>query len=156
MSLTFRSPRRSISAMVIALAAAITGALAGAPSATAHSTGQTDPAPSAPTARAASEVGTGGVRILKQDPEGALLAGAAFTLADATGKETAHGTTNAEGQLAFVDLAAGIYRLREISSGSPIHDVVADQDVIVTPRADAADDHRPLQARPGCPPCQGR
>ncbi|MFP8903898.1 SpaA isopeptide-forming pilin-related protein [Streptomyces atacamensis] len=75
----------------------------------------------------------GGVQILKKDPSGSVLAGAAFTLLDAIGQQVATGETNAAGQLAFTDLAPGVYRLQETSSGSPLHDVVPDQDVIVTP-----------------------
>ena len=36
----------------------------------------------------------------------------------------------------FQDLAPGVYRLKEVSSGTPLHEVVDDQDVIVTPGAD--------------------
>ena len=39
--------------------------------------------------------------------------------------------------MAFTDLAPGVYRLKETASGSPLHDVVADQDVIVTAGATA-------------------
>ncbi|MFJ9058505.1 SpaA isopeptide-forming pilin-related protein [Streptomyces sp. NPDC102409] len=74
--------------------------------------------------------------ILKKDPGGDVLAGAAFTLFDSAGKEAASGKTNARGQLALQDLAPGVYRLKETSSGSPLHDTVDDQDVIITPGAD--------------------
>lgn len=83
-----------------------------------------------------SAAGNGGVTILKKDAGGDVLAGATFTLLDSTGKQTASGTTDTEGQLAFQDLAPGVYRLKEVSSGSPLHEVVDDQDVIVTPGAD--------------------
>jgi LPXTG-motif cell wall-anchored protein len=76
---------------------------------------------------------TGGVQISKKDPEGTWLAGARFTLYTATGKEVATGTTDANGRLTFDALAPGVYRLKESASGSPLHDVVVDQDVIVTP-----------------------
>ncbi|WP_371665784.1 SpaA isopeptide-forming pilin-related protein [Streptomyces sp. NBC_01241] len=74
--------------------------------------------------------------ILKKDPGGDVLAGAAFTLFDSAGKEAASGKTNAQGKLALKDLAPGVYRLKETSSGSPLHDTVDDQDVIVTPGVD--------------------
>ncbi|MFF1463281.1 SpaA isopeptide-forming pilin-related protein [Streptomyces sp. NPDC058330] len=74
--------------------------------------------------------------ILKKDPGGDVLAGAAFTLLDSAGKEAASGKTNAQGQLTLQDLAPGVYRLKETSSGSPLHDTVDDQDVIITPGAD--------------------
>ncbi|MFJ2296810.1 SpaA isopeptide-forming pilin-related protein, partial [Streptomyces sp. NPDC087894] len=48
--------------------------------------------------------------ILKKDPGGDVLAGAAFTLFDSAGKEAASGKTNAQGQLALQDLAPGVYR----------------------------------------------
>lgn len=80
---------------------------------------------------------TGGVTILKKDPGGDVLAGASFTLLDSTGQQAARGKTDADGQLAFEHLAPGVYRLKEVSSGSPLHDVVDDQDVIVTPGADS-------------------
>ncbi|MFJ8982776.1 SpaA isopeptide-forming pilin-related protein [Streptomyces sp. NPDC102282] len=74
--------------------------------------------------------------ILKKDAGGDVLAGAAFTLFDSAGKEVASGKTNAQGQLALRELAPGVYRLKETSSGSPLHDTVDDQDVIVTPGVD--------------------
>ncbi|MET9822365.1 SpaA isopeptide-forming pilin-related protein [Streptomyces sp. NPDC006349] len=74
--------------------------------------------------------------ILKKDAGGDVLAGAAFTLFDSAGKEAASGKTNAQGQLALKDLDPGVYRLKETVSGSPLHDTVEDQDVIVTPGVD--------------------
>ncbi|MFE8009013.1 SpaA isopeptide-forming pilin-related protein [Streptomyces sp. NPDC057418] len=116
----------------IAVAAAVTGSLSWAPTASAQST---EPTPSS-TPRNAGEAETGGVAILKKDPGGDVLAGASFTLLDSAGKEAANGKTDAQGQLVFNDLTPGVYRLKEVTSGSPLHDTVDDQDVIVTPGAD--------------------
>ena len=58
-----------------------------------------------------------------------------FLLLDSAGQDAGHGKTDAQGKLAFPDLAAGVYRLKETASGSPLHEAVADQDVIVTPGA---------------------
>ncbi|MGJ5751574.1 hypothetical protein FB563_4081 [Streptomyces puniciscabiei] len=108
----------------LVVAAAVTGTLACVPTASAHAA---EPTP------ATSAVPTGGVQITKKDAGGDLLAGASFTLLDTTGKEVAQGKTDTDGKLAFNGLAAGVYRLKEVSSGNPLLDVVADQDVIVTP-----------------------
>lgn len=114
-------------------AAAVAGSLSWAPTASAQST---EPTPSSSsTPRNAAEAETGGVAILKKDPGGDVLAGASFTLFDSAGKEAANGKTDAQGQLAFKDLTPGVYRLKEVTSGSPLHDTVDDQDVIVTPGA---------------------
>lgn len=120
----------------VAVVATVTGSLSWAPTASAQST---DPTPSASTSAAprnAAEAETGGVAIVKKDPGGDVLAGASFALFDSAGKETASGKTDTQGQLAFQDLTPGVYRLKEVSSGSPLHDTVDDQDVIVTPGTD--------------------
>ncbi|MFI8880248.1 SpaA isopeptide-forming pilin-related protein [Streptomyces sp. NPDC055243] len=118
----------------VAVAAAATGSLSWAPTASAQST---EPTPSSSsTPRKAAEAETGGVAILKKDSGGDVLAGASFTLFDSAGKEAANGKTDAQGQLALQDLTPGVYRLKEVTSGSPLHDTVDDQDVIVTPGVD--------------------
>ncbi|MFD9069797.1 MSCRAMM family protein [Streptomyces lasiicapitis] len=122
--------------VAVAVAATATGSLSWATTASAQST---DPTPSPSTSsnpRNAAEAETGGVAILKKDPGGDVLAGASFTLFNSAGKEAANGKTDAQGKLAFKDLAPGAYRLKEISSGSTLHDTVDDQDVIVTPGTD--------------------
>lgn len=126
-----RSARRLPAAAVTL--AAVTGAVSLAPAASAQTP---EPTPSTSTAPL-NAAESGGVTILKKDPGGDILVGATFTLLDTAGQQTASGKTNADGQLAFKDLAPGVYRLKEVSSGSPLHDVVDDQDVIVTPGADA-------------------
>lgn len=120
----------------VAVAATMTGSLSWAPTASAQSP-EPIPSTSASSApKSAGETESGGVAILKKDPGGDVLAGAAFTLFDSAGKEAASGKTNAQGQLSLQDLAPGVYRLKETSSGSPLHDTVDDQDVIITPGAD--------------------
>ncbi|MGW0137516.1 SpaA isopeptide-forming pilin-related protein [Streptomyces calvus] len=118
-----------------AVAAAVTAPLVWAPAATAQVPESTLLASVAPTD--SPESAPGSVSIIKKDPAGDVLAGAEFLLLDATGQEAGTGKTDAEGRLTFTDLAPGVYRLKETSSGSPLHDVVADQDVIVTPGATA-------------------
>ncbi|MGW2651609.1 MSCRAMM family protein [Streptomyces sp. NPDC001393] len=119
-----------------AVAAAVTGTLTWAPAATAQ---PATPAPSASTASAASAAtpapDAGSVAITAKSPAGDGLQGASFLLLDATGQEAGRGKTDAQGKLTFLNLAPGVYRLKETASGSPLHDVVADQDVIVTPGA---------------------
>ncbi|CAM5447062.1 SpaA isopeptide-forming pilin-related protein [Streptomyces hirsutus] len=118
-----------------ALATAVTGTLTWAPTATAQ---PAEPTPSAFTALPETPApDAGSVAITKTDPAGDPLAGASFLLLDTPGQEVGRGKTDARGKLTFPDLAPGVYRLKETSSGSPLHDVVADQDVIVTPGATA-------------------
>ncbi|MVO90261.1 hypothetical protein GPA10_37310 [Streptomyces sp. p1417] len=117
-----------------ALSAAATGSLAWAPAASAQIH---DPIPSASTTPAPrNATASGVVTLLKKDPGGEILAGAAFTLYDSTGKEAGSGTTDTGGRLSFRDLVPGVYRLKERESNSPMHGVVEDQDVIVTPGSD--------------------
>ncbi|MFD9715829.1 SpaA isopeptide-forming pilin-related protein [Streptomyces sp. NPDC059076] len=128
---TFRSP-----ALAVAVVTGVVGALAWAPSAAAE-TASPSPVPTSGTAPRDTidpVAETGGIRILKKDPDGALLSGAAFALLDSTGNQVGAEATDAAGLLAFQDLDAGVYRLKETSSGSPLHDTVADQDIIVPPR----------------------
>jgi LPXTG-motif cell wall-anchored protein len=116
-----------------AVTAAVTGTLIWAPTANAQ--------PSEPTPSASAEAAetpapdAGSVEITKKDPAGDVLSGAAFLLLDSAGQEAGRGKTDAQGQLTFPDLAPGVYRLKETASGSPLHEVVVDQDVIVTPGA---------------------
>ncbi|WP_324606331.1 prealbumin-like fold domain-containing protein [Streptomyces cellulosae] len=122
-----RSARR-LSAVTVTVAA-VTSVVALASAASAKTP---EPTPST-SITSLTAAGNGGVTILKKDPGGDVLAGATFTLLDSIGKQAASGTTDAEGQLTFQDLGPGVYRLKEVSSGSPLHEVVDDQDVIVTP-----------------------
>ncbi|MFF3412589.1 SpaA isopeptide-forming pilin-related protein [Streptomyces sp. NPDC002742] len=114
-----------------AVAAAVTSTLTWASAATAQ---PSEPAPSASVAPAETPVpDAGSVAITAKDPAGDVLPGAGFLLLDSAGQEAGRGKTDAQGKLAFPDLAPGVYRLKETASGSPFHEVVADQDVIVTP-----------------------
>lgn len=114
-----------------AVAAAVTGTLSWAPAATAQ---PSDPTSAAPAETPAPDAG--GVEITVKDTAGDVLPDAAFLLLDSAGQEAGRGKTDTQGKLAFPDLAPGIYRLKQTASGSPLHDVVDDQDVIVTPGAD--------------------
>ncbi|MFB7630481.1 collagen binding domain-containing protein [Streptomyces sp. NPDC056149] len=113
------------------LAAALTATLAWAPTATAQS-----PQPASSSSTAASETPepeAGGVAITTKDPAGDALPGAAFLLLDSAGQQAGRGKTDAKGKLDFSGLAPGVYRLKETASGSTLHDVADDRDVIVTP-----------------------
>ncbi|MCX4531025.1 SpaA isopeptide-forming pilin-related protein [Streptomyces sp. NBC_01669] len=116
-----------------AVAAAVAGTLSWAPAASAQ---PSEPTPSASAASAETPApDVGSVEITTKDTAGDALPGAAFLLLDSTGQEAGQGKTDAQGKLTFPDLAPGIFRLKETASGSPLHEVVADQDVIVTPGA---------------------
>ncbi|MFE6031475.1 MSCRAMM family protein [Streptomyces niveus] len=119
-------------ALAAAAVAAVTGTLLWAPAVSAH-TPEPSPSTSAPTKDTPTEAETGGVRILKKDPGGDVMSGAAFTLLDTTGEVAGKDATDARGRLAFDDLAPGVYRLKETSSGSPLHGTVPDRDVVITP-----------------------
>ncbi|NEC13445.1 hypothetical protein G3I34_14370 [Streptomyces sp. SID8014] len=117
------------SAAAIAVAAA--GTLTWTPAASAE---PTEPTPSASAAETPA-ADAGSVEITTRDTAGDALPGAVFLLLDSAGQEAGHGKTDAQGKLTFSDLAPGVYRLKETASGSPLHEVVADQDVIITPGA---------------------
>ncbi|MFF5339748.1 collagen binding domain-containing protein [Streptomyces althioticus] len=118
------------SAAAIAVAAA--GTLTWAPAASAE---PTEPTLSASAAAETPAADAGSVEITTRDTAGDALPGAVFLLLDSAGQEAGHGKTDAQGKLTFSDLAPGVYRLKATASGSPLHEVVADQDVIVTPGA---------------------
>ncbi|MFD6989348.1 SpaA isopeptide-forming pilin-related protein [Streptomyces sp. NPDC059943] len=119
-------------ALATTAVAAVTGTLLWAPAVSAQ-TPKPTPSTSAPTKDTPTEAETGGVTILKKDPGGDVMSGAAFTLLDTTGEVAGQGATDARGRLAFDDLAPGVYRLKETASGSPLHGTVPDRDVVVTP-----------------------
>lgn len=119
------------SAAAVAVAAA--GTLTWAPAAGAESP---EPTPSASAAPAETPaVDAGGVEITTKDMAGDALLGATFLLIDSDGQEAGRGQSDAQGKATFPDLAPGIYRLKQTATGSPLHEVVADQDVVVTPGA---------------------
>ena len=111
----------------------MTGTLTWAPAASAQPSEPTPSASAAPAETPAPDAGS--VEITAKDTAGDVLPGAAFLLLDSTGQEAGRGKTDAQGKLTFPDLEPGVYRLKETASGSPLHEVVADQDVIVTPGA---------------------
>ncbi|MCV2463950.1 SpaA isopeptide-forming pilin-related protein [Streptomyces sp. ICN988] len=119
------------SATAVAVAAA--GTLTWAPTASAEPSEPTPSASPAPAQTPAPDAGT--IEITGKDPAGDALHGAEFLLLDSTGQEAGRGQSDAQGKLTFPDLAPGIYRLKETASGSRLHEVVPDQDVIVTPGA---------------------
>ncbi|MFR9792665.1 SpaA isopeptide-forming pilin-related protein [Streptomyces sp. MB22_4] len=115
-----------------AVAAAVTGTLTWAPTANAQ---PSEPTPSSAAAADTPAPDAGSVEITTTDTAGDVLTDAAFLLLDSAGQEAGRGTTDAQGKLTFPDLAPGVYRLKETASGSPLHELVTDQDVIVTPGA---------------------
>lgn len=116
-----------------AAAFAAAGTLTWAPAASAQPSEPTPSASAAPAETPAPDAGS--VEITTKDTAGDALPGALFLLLDSAGQEAGRGKTDAQGKLTFSDLAPGVYRLKETASGSPLHEVVADQDVIVTPGA---------------------
>jgi uncharacterized surface anchored protein len=116
-----------------AVAVAVTGTLTWAPVASAQPSEPTASASATPAEPPALDAGS--VEITTNDTAGDTLPGAAFLLLDSAGQEAGRGKTDAQGKLTFPNLAPGIYRLKETASGSPLHEVAADQDVIVTPGA---------------------
>ncbi|WP_051787256.1 MULTISPECIES: MSCRAMM family protein [Streptomyces] len=76
---------------------------------------------------------SGGLRIIKTNPEGNPVTGTGFQLLDTTGKTIADGKTGSDGTLTFSGLAPGIARLKETTSGSPLLGTVPDQDVVIVP-----------------------
>ncbi|MGW2137654.1 SpaA isopeptide-forming pilin-related protein [Streptomyces sp. NPDC001773] len=116
-----------------AVAVAVTGTLTWAPAASAQPSEPTPSASAAPAGTPAPDAGS--VEITAKDTAGDVLPGAAFLLVDSAGQEAGRGKSDAQGKLTFTDLAPAVYRLKETASGSSLHEVVADQDVIVTPGA---------------------
>ncbi|MFG3126756.1 collagen binding domain-containing protein [Streptomyces tendae] len=116
-----------------AVAVAVTATLTWAPAASAQPSEPTPSASAAPAETPAPDAGS--VEITAKDTAGDVLPGATFLLLDSTGQEAGRGKTDALGKLTFPGLEPGVYRLKETASGSPLHEVVADQDVIVTPGA---------------------
>ncbi|MEU9069912.1 MULTISPECIES: SpaA isopeptide-forming pilin-related protein [Streptomyces] len=119
------------SAAAVAVAAA--GTLTWAPAASAEPAEPTPSASATSTETPAPDAGS--VEITAKDAAGDALPAATFLLLDSAGQEAGRGQTDAQGKATFSDLAPGVYRLKQTTTGSPLHEVVADQDVIVTPGA---------------------
>ncbi|MFJ6934624.1 SpaA isopeptide-forming pilin-related protein [Streptomyces globosus] len=115
---TRTTSRRTAPAAVAAAATLATGTLTWAPSAWAE----------------APEPQPGHFEITKKDPGGDFLAGAEFSLLDTLhGAKALQGKTGKDGTLRFEGVTPGVWRLKETNSGSPIHDLAPDQDIVVTP-----------------------
>ncbi|GLV88712.1 hypothetical protein Slala04_01660 [Streptomyces lavendulae subsp. lavendulae] len=115
---TRTNSRRTAPAAVAAAATLATGTLTWAPTAWAE----------------APEPQPGHIEITKKDPGGDLLAGAEFSLLDTlNGTKALTGRTGKDGILRFEGVTPGVWRLKETNSGSPIHDLAPDQDIVVTP-----------------------
>ncbi|MFE1071215.1 SpaA isopeptide-forming pilin-related protein [Streptomyces sp. NPDC058783] len=114
-----------------AVAVAVTGTLTWAPAASAQPSEPTPLASAVPAETPAPDAGS--VEITTKDTAGDTLPGATFLLLDSVGEEAGRGKTDGQGKLTFSDLVPGVYRLKEVSSGSSLHDTVDAQDVIVTP-----------------------
>ncbi|MFD5161853.1 SpaA isopeptide-forming pilin-related protein [Streptomyces hawaiiensis] len=116
-----------------ALAVAAAGTLTWAPAADAQPSEPASSTASDPAETPAPDMGS--VEITMKDTAGDALPAAVFLLLDSAGQEAGRGQTDAQGNLAFPDLAPGVYRLKETTSPSLLHETVADQDIIVTPGA---------------------
>ncbi|MCA1221973.1 SpaA isopeptide-forming pilin-related protein [Streptomyces sp. 8L] len=102
-----------------------------APAANAEPSVPTPSASAAPAGTPAPDAGS--VEITVKDTAGGVLPGAAFLLLDTAGQEAGRGQSDVRGKLTLLDLAPGVYRLKQTATGSPLYEAVADQDVIVTP-----------------------
>ncbi|MFB6859487.1 SpaA isopeptide-forming pilin-related protein [Streptomyces virginiae] len=115
---TRTNSRRTAPAAVAAAATLATGTLTWAPTAWAE----------------APEPQPGHIEITKKDPGGDLLTGAEFSLLDTlNGTKALTGRTGKDGLLRFEGVTPGVWRLKETNSGSPIHDLAPDQDIVVIP-----------------------
>ncbi|WUH90335.1 carboxypeptidase-like regulatory domain-containing protein [Streptomyces sp. NBC_00433] len=111
----------------LALTATVLALLAQTPASAAPPT----PSPSAPHSASPRVVVPGGISLNVTTTDGTPVSGAAFTLTDLAGTTSATGTTNADGTLAFPDLPAGIYHMRQTATGSASVQPGPDQDVVV-------------------------
>lgn len=89
------------------------------------------PSPSAPHGADPRAVVPGGISVHVTATDGTPVAGAAFTLTDPSGTTTASGTTGPDGALAFPELPAGVYHLRQTATGSASIQPGPDRDVVV-------------------------
>jgi hypothetical protein len=88
------------------------------------------PSPSTPHSAAPHAV-PGGISVHARATDGTPVSGAAFTLTDLSGTTSASGTTGADGSLAFPELPAGVYHLRQTATASASLKPGPDQDVVV-------------------------
>ncbi|WP_433892619.1 MSCRAMM family protein [Streptomyces sp. CA-111067] len=89
------------------------------------------PGTSASHSPASRAVVPGGISVHVIATDGTPVSGAAFTLTDLAGTISATGTTGADGILAFPELPAGVYHLRQTATGSASVQPGPDRDVVV-------------------------
>jgi LPXTG-motif cell wall-anchored protein len=89
------------------------------------------PSPSAPHSAAPRAAAPGGISVHVSATDATPVSGAAFTLTDLAGTTSASGTTGADGILAFPELPAGIYHLRQTATASAALKPGPDQDIVV-------------------------
>lgn len=121
-------PRRLVRRSgALALTATVLALLAQAPASA------TTPAPSPSASHSPKPRGVvpGGVSVHVSATDGTPVSGAAFTLTDLAGTTSASGTTGPDGTLAFPELPAGVYHLRQTATGSAAIQPGPDRDVVV-------------------------
>lgn len=89
------------------------------------------PAPPAPRSATPLDALAGSITVHVTAPDGTPVSGAAFTLTDLAGTTATTGTTNPHGDLAFTALPAGVYHLRQTSTGTIAVQAAPDRDVVV-------------------------
>nr|WSX75880.1 prealbumin-like fold domain-containing protein [Streptomyces sp. NBC_00899] len=89
------------------------------------------PSPTAPRSAMPRVVVPGGISLTVTATDSTPVAGAGFTLTDLAGTTSATGTTGPDGTLAFPELPAGVYHLRQTATGSAIVQPGPDRDVVV-------------------------
>lgn len=112
---------------VLALTATVLTLLTQAPASATNPT----PSPSAPHTAAPRAVLPGGISLTVTATDDTPVAGASFTLTDLAGTTSATGTTGPDGTLAFPELPAGVYHLRQTATGSATVQPGPDRDVVV-------------------------
>ncbi|SEO73963.1 MSCRAMM family protein [Actinacidiphila rubida] len=89
------------------------------------------PSTSASHSPAPRAVVPGGIGLRVTATDGTPVSGAAFTLTDLAGTTSATAITGPDGILAFPELPAGVYHLRQTATGSATVQPAPDRDVVV-------------------------